>query len=78
MGRWLPAGVWDSLKTALYYRPAIRRRGYRVDNPGLFDAVFFEVVTRCNSKCAFCAASVQNERRPKREMSFELYSRVIS
>ena len=77
-GRLLPAGIRDALKNKLYYEPAIRRGGYRAPDPRLFDAVFFEVVTRCNSRCTFCAASVQNERRPKTEMTFELYSKVIA
>lgn len=44
----------------------------------LFDSVFFELRTRCNGKCGFCAASVQNESRPDITMSFDLYAKVIA
>jgi radical SAM protein with 4Fe4S-binding SPASM domain len=42
-----------------------------------FDTVFFELRTRCNGKCNFCAASIQNETRPDLTMPFDLYTRVI-
>ncbi len=43
----------------------------------LFDSVFFEVRTRCNGTCSFCPASVQNDTREDRNMSKELYERII-
>ncbi|MDG2089360.1 MAG: SPASM domain-containing protein [Arenicellaceae bacterium] len=49
-----------------------------VEDPPLFDTVFFEVRTLCNGRCSFCAASIQNETRTDQSMSFELYDKVIS
>jgi radical SAM protein with 4Fe4S-binding SPASM domain len=76
--RFLPRGIRSSLSKRLYYDPAIRSRGYRLEDPALFEAVFFEVVTRCNSRCSFCAASVGNDRRAHQEMPFELYAKVVA
>ena len=42
-----------------------------------FDSVFFELRTRCNSKCSFCAASIQNEIRPDITMKFDLFAKGI-
>ena len=39
----------------------------------LFDTVYFEIRTKCNSQCSFCAASIQNETRPDITMDFNLY-----
>ena len=47
-----------------------------IDNK-LFSTVYFELRTRCNGTCSFCAASVQNETRPDISMDFELYKKVI-
>ena len=46
-------------------------------NHNLFTAVYFELRTRCNGTCSFCAASVQNEARPDICMDFELYKKAI-
>ena len=43
----------------------------------IFDAIYFELRSRCNSTCAFCAASIQNEKRPDITMSFNLYEKII-
>lgn len=43
----------------------------------LFDSVFFELRTRCNGTCSFCAASIGNETRPDISMDFELYKKSI-
>ncbi len=45
--------------------------------PEIFDAIFFELRTRCNSKCDFCAASIQNEIRPDISMPFYIYKKAI-
>ena len=45
--------------------------------PKIFDAIFFELRTRCNSKCNFCAASIQNEIRPDITMPFQIYKKAI-
>ena len=47
------------------------------NNPSIFDSIFFELRTRCNSKCNFCAASIQNEVRPDVTMEFNLYEKAI-
>ena len=43
----------------------------------LFTTIFFELRTRCNGTCSFCAASVQNETRTDMSMDFELFKKVI-
>ena len=45
--------------------------------PKIFNAIFFELRTRCNSKCNFCAASIQNEIRPDVAMPFQVYNKAI-
>jgi len=45
--------------------------------PEIFDAICFELRTRCNSKCNFCAASIQNEIRPDISMPFPIYKKAI-
>ena len=42
-----------------------------------FTAVFFQVRTRCNGRCAFCLASVETDDREDLEMSYELYNDVL-
>ncbi len=75
--RALPPQAQAALRRKLFYEPLIRHRGLSAENPGFFDAVFFEVVTRCNSRCSFCAASIQNEKREPRSMEFALYAKVV-
>ena len=55
----------------------IRERRLSWEKPPVFEAAFFEVVNQCNSRCEFCSASVQNDTRERREMSFALYSMII-
>ncbi len=45
--------------------------------PALFETVFFELRTRCNSHCAFCVGSVENETRPDEEMPFAVFKQGI-
>lgn len=73
----LPPKAQATLRKKLFYDPLIRQRKISVEDPGLFDAVFFEVITKCNSSCNFCAASVQNESREVRLMEFPLYKKSI-
>jgi hypothetical protein len=47
------------------------------NGPERFESVFFELRTRCNSQCSFCAASIQNETRSDNEMSFEVFKKGI-
>ena len=47
------------------------------NNYNQFTAVYFELRTRCNGTCSFCAASVQNEARPDILMDFKLYEKAI-
>ena len=77
LGDHLPAKLREAIKQQMFYAPIIRHRGITLEKPGLFSAVFFEVVTRCNSRCQFCNASIQNEKRDKREMPFALYKKVV-
>ncbi len=44
----------------------------------LFDAIYFEIRSRCNSTCSFCAASIQNEIRPDITMPIDLFKKVIN
>ena len=55
----------------------IKSRGISWEKAAVFEAVFFEVVNKCNSSCSFCNASVQNDTRARKEMSFELYDNFI-
>lgn len=58
-------------------RRVIKEKQLSYQNPVLFEAVFFEVVNRCNSSCMFCNASVKHDTRQRKEMSFELYDKII-
>lgn len=73
----LPPDVQAKLRKKLFYDPLIKHRNITVENPGIFDAVFFEVITKCNSRCSFCAASIQNETRETRLMEFDLYKKAV-
>ena len=55
----------------------IRERTIVWEKAAVFDTVFFEVVNKCNSRCSFCSASVQNDTRERKEMSFALYEKLI-
>jgi len=55
----------------------IRERNISWEKPAVFEAVFFEVVNKCNSSCSFCSASVQNDLRERKEMTFDLYNKLI-
>ena len=53
----------------------IRRLFYKKNEK--FNSVFFELRTRCNSKCSFCFSSIQNEIRPDITMKFDLFAKGI-
>lgn len=73
-----PRFVIKILQYLTIYRPRIKELGItRFFNP-LFQVVYFEVRTRCNGRCEFCAASVQNDTRKDTLMSRETYDKVIS
>ena len=61
----------------LISRPRRRQLGIGDGRTPLFRTVFFELRTRCNSRCSFCAAAVQSETRPDVTMPFDTYARVI-
>lgn len=43
----------------------------------LFSAVEIETINRCNGKCSFCPVSVGNDKREYKEMSTELFSKIL-
>lgn len=73
----LPLGIQTTLREKLFYKPLRRHYNISVEEPGIFDTIFFEVITKCNSRCSFCAASVQNEKRETKQMPFALYQKAI-
>lgn len=50
-----------------------------VDGKGtqLFNSVLFELRTRCNGRCSFCAANIHTDDRQDITMSLELYRSII-
>ena len=65
------------LQNKVIYAPRINNlKLHKLEAP-LFGSVFFEVRTKCNSKCEFCAASTQNEVRKDTYMPMELYTKGI-
>ena len=61
----------------LVHAPRKRQLGIGGERAPLFRTVFFELRTRCNSRCSFCAAAIQSESRPDATMPFDLYAKVI-
>lgn len=59
------------------YQPVIQQKGLNLDTAPLFDTVFFEVRTRCNAHCSFCAASVENDTRADVSMTADLHDKVL-
>jgi len=66
-----------ALVGGLIHRPRRRQLGIGPGPAPLFRTVFLELRTRCNARCAFCAAAVQSETRPDVTMPFEIYAKVI-
>ena len=44
----------------------------------LFDHVEIETINRCNGGCEFCPVSVKNDTREYKEMSWELFEKIIN
>jgi iron-sulfur cluster protein/radical SAM family protein len=66
-----------AITAALVHRPRRRQLGIHEGDAPLFRTVFFELRTRCNSRCRFCAAAVPYESRPDATMPFPLYEKVV-
>src|SRR3989338_1238815 len=79
LGRSIPPAWLRFLQNRYLYQPRIQdllcAKGDK--KVPLFDSVFFEVRTRCNSSCSFCAASIQNEIRNDKSMPLDFYQKVI-
>lgn len=73
----IPFSVAKFFQNKFVYGPRMKHLGITESKTPLFNAIFFEVRTRCNSNCSFCSASVQNEIRKDESMSFDLYKKVI-
>jgi len=78
LGQILPNSLVTHLQDKMIYAPRIKH--LRIDNDRfpLFDTVFFEVRTKCNGACSFCAASIQNDTRQDTEMPKNLYAKIIN
>jgi len=76
--KFIPFSMTKFLQNKIIYKPRIKHLGINEFNTPLFDTVFFEVRTRCNGTCSFCAASIQNEIREDISMPIELYKKVIN
>jgi len=76
--RCIPTFIWNPLKHRWIDQPRRVKLGIDSGATPLFDTVFFEVRTRCNGKCPFCAASIQNEKRQDTTMPMDLYVKVIN
>jgi MoaA/NifB/PqqE/SkfB family radical SAM enzyme len=70
------SSLYTTIQDAVTDR-TIREKNISWEKPAVFEAVFFEVVNKCNSSCSFCSASVQNDLRERKEMSFELYDNLV-
>jgi len=66
-----------AITAVLVHGPRQRQLGIHAGDPPLFRTVFFELRTRCNSRCRFCAAAVPYESRPDATMPFALYEKVV-
>ncbi len=75
---WMRSRLLRSLTDGLVHRPRRRQLGITSRKTPLFQTVFFELRTRCNGVCSFCAASRQHETREDRTMPFDLYEKVIA
>lgn len=73
----LPTFIVKYLLDKIIYKPRIKYLGLENNKVPLFDTVFFEVRTKCNGTCSFCAASIQNEIREDSTMPKNLYMKVV-
>jgi hypothetical protein len=78
LGRRLPRTFLRRLLDRHVYEPAKREKHVSLDDPPLFDSMFFEVRTRCNGRCSFCTASIDNDPRPDISMSMSLYETLLA
>jgi radical SAM protein with 4Fe4S-binding SPASM domain len=67
----------QAMTAALVHAPRRRQLCLGAGPTPLFRTVYFELRTRCNSRCLFCAAAIPYESRPDITMLFELYTKVI-
>ncbi len=73
----LPLSLLKYSQNRIIYEPRIKNLGIEIRQIPLFSAVHFEVRSKCNGTCSFCAASVQNESRPDTSMPKSMYVKVI-
>lgn len=73
----LPVFIIKMLQNIFIYQPRKRTLNIKHGKYSLFTGVFFELRTKCNGTCEFCAASIQNDPREDTLMPFESYTNVI-
>ncbi len=73
----LPQKIVAKLKNKYIYQPRIKQLKVGNNHTPLFGRIYFEVRTRCNGNCDFCAASMENEKRADTTMPFSSYKKVI-
>ncbi len=74
---YVPVPLLRAVQTRLVSLPRMRALGIQGANDPMFREVFFEVRTKCNGTCPFCAASAKNETRRDSMMPFPLYKKII-
>ena len=72
----IPSIVLRQAQQMLISRHRIRSLGVDGRKIPVPQAFYFEVRTRCNGACAFCAAAIQAEIREDMSMPFDLYAKV--
>ncbi|KKM14257.1 hypothetical protein LCGC14_1707930 [marine sediment metagenome] len=75
--KYFPYSLKIFLRKNLFYKFRCRELKLSRKRVPLFKTVYFEIRTRCNSTCSFCAASIQNEKREDKTMPIEMYKKVI-
>lgn len=79
-------GILNSITKTIYYSltPKVRSIVFKslvnikkYEN-NLFDTVYFELRTRCNSQCTFCMASIFTDNRDDIAMPINLYDKIIN
>jgi len=78
IGHCVPSFIWKNLQDIYIYSPRKKALGIDSGFAPLFNSVLFEVRTRCNGTCPFCAASTQFEKRKDTIMPKALYIKVIN
>ena len=79
------SGLTPSVKTRVkhflkpYFTASFRMRSLlRRNAPHYPRHVFIEPTTRCNLKCIHCGRTYWKNRDPKRDLSFELYKKILT